>query len=409
MSIYGDDNVKLPELKAWASQIDNDRVLYRLSNIEPWGKVANPFLSKSLLEGFKKMISDLKDGDNWHECIHILNQALMPAIFLVSDNAIRVANYYECLVTYADVVTKKKLIKGFKYKDIGEVNIYNGKDSIGSIGYKSDLIWKCLYGTFIHIGVDLGVEHTLDDHEEILGLQLYNTFGKTDEDINALVDEILFKCSVEYGLNFKRAHLDSHITEEGILGHYELHTTLGQYESTPLMYYNSASTAEDARIKYLSYYQVVEYYYNRAQNHYLIDAIKSGHYIDTTNVNHKALKKTLKDYVATTSERESLILVLKKSINITDLKDWIQDCVEYNNQYCLGGNSNLDIDFEKPENKIYRKIMERIYSYRCSIAHAKGDNDEFIALPEASNAEIEKELPLIKYVAEQVIKKCANW
>lgn len=407
--MYGDSSVKLPELKLWAKQIDNEKVIGKIGQIMPWGQYASDEICRSLLEGFKNMIADLNEGDDWRNCQHILNQALMSALFLISDNAIRVANYYECLVTYADIATKKKLIKGFEYKDIGEVNIYDGKVAIGCIGYKSDLIWTCLYGTFIHIGHDLVVEHTLADHEEIFGLQLNNTFGKSEEEINTMVDEVLFKCSVEYGLNFKRAHLDSHITEEGVIGHYELHTTFGQFDSIPLMYFNSALATEEIRIKYLNYYQVAEYYYIRAQNHNIIDSISAGNYIGAATIDHKALKKTLKDYITSTSERESLRLVLKKAINLSDLRKWIQSNADYESRYCHSGNTNIDLDLTKPDDKIYGKLMERIYSFRCSIAHAKGDVDEYIALPEYSNAEIKLEIPLIRYVAEQVVKKCAKW
>lgn len=409
MSLYGDSYVRLPELKIWAANIDIDNVVKKIPQIKPWGNYASLKLCRDLLDGFKKMVADLKDGDDWRDCQQLLNNALMPALFMVSDNAIRVANYYECLVTYADVATKKKLVKGFQYKDVGEVNIYEGDKPIGCIGYKSDLIWHCLYGTFIHIGVDMGVEHTLPDHEEIFGLQLDNTFGLTDEEVNSMVDEVLFKCSVEYGLNFKRTHLDPHITEEGVLGHYELRTTLGMYDTVPMMYYNSALAVEDVRIKYLNFYQVAEYYYNRAQNHNLIDAIIAGNYISTANIDHRSLKKTLKDYIATTSERESLRLVLKKAVNVTDLQTWIQSCPDFEYRYCHSGNAKIDLDFTKPEDKTLGKLMERLYSYRCSIAHAKGDIDEYIALPESSNDEISKELPLIRYVAEQVIKNCAKW
>ena len=47
----------------------------------------------------------------------------------------------------------------------------------------------------------------------------------------------------------------------------------------------------------------------------------------------------------------------------------------------------------------------RIYSYRCSIAHAKGDVDEYIAIPTMNNEDIATEIPLIKYIAFQVLKE----
>lgn len=41
---------------------------------------------------------------------------------------------------------------------------------------------------------------------------------------------------------------------------------------------------------------------------------------------------------------------------------------------------------------------------RCSIAHAKGDVDEYIAVPTVSDSEIGLEIKLIKYVAYEALK-----
>ena len=53
-------------------------------------------------------------------------------------------------------------------------------------------------------------------------------------------------------------------------------------------------------------------------------------------------------------------------------------------------------------------IRDRIYSMRCSIAHAKGDVDEYIAVPTVSDSEIGLEIKLIKYVAYEALKACSE-
>ncbi len=45
---------------------------------------------------------------------------------------------------------------------------------------------------------------------------------------------------------------------------------------------------------------------------------------------------------------------------------------------------------------------------RCSIAHAKGDVDEYIAVPTVSDSEIGLEIELIKYVAYEALKACSE-
>ena len=407
MSYYAHTSVKLDLLKEWTRNLDVEEVI-RKSGLGLYGKYSDEKICRELLDGFRSNVENLNEGDDWRETTLVLNKALMPAIFKVADNAIKVANFYEILVEASDVATKKKLIKGYDSLDVGYLHIKNGEQFIATIGEKSDLMWAVLFELFIKEDV-FSINHTLPQHESIMALQLYDVWEKTDEGIRRIVDEIIFKCSTELDMHFKVVHLDKKITKEGVSGYYELHTKIGEYEHIPMMYFNSALAIEDVRIKYLSFYQVAEYYYNRAQNHNLVDTIIAGNYIDATNINHKSLKKALIDYVASTTERESLKLVLKKAINITDLQRWVQSSADYENRYCHSCNAKMDLDFSKPEDKILGRLMERIYSYRCSIAHAKGDIDEYVALPEASNAEISNELPLIRYVAERVIKSCARW
>lgn len=49
-----------------------------------------------------------------------------------------------------------------------------------------------------------------------------------------------------------------------------------------------------------------------------------------------------------------------------------------------------------------------MYGYRCSIAHAKGDVEEYIAIPSISKEKISAEIPLVKYLAYEVIKNCSE-
>ena len=42
------------------------------------------------------------------------------------------------------------------------------------------------------------------------------------------------------------------------------------------------------------------------------------------------------------------------------------------------------IDISKDDKKIISGLVERVYGYRCSIAHAKGDVEEYIAIPSIS-------------------------
>lgn len=410
MSMYADRFVNVQELKEWSSELSLDDI----NEVNIAGKIIElkdefRYILELQLGFFKEAAINLKEGDDWRDLQYICSPLFYNAFFKVGNNAIRIANYYECLVVASDLATKKKIIKGFDYSDIGAVNLYDGEEAIGCIGIKSDLIWSVLFDYFIFEDESGAVIHTVPCQEEYMSIQLINVKGLSIKQIEHKVKEILLKCSIELGLNFKVVTLDKQLREIGIDKIYSLQIHQNEYESEPLMYFNNGIGTEDVRMKYLSYYQVLEYFFNRAQNYKLIDEIKVGNYITSNSINHRELKGILKKYVNTLGEKESLKLVLNRGLDITIIKEWINNSLERIQQYTNCSDPRLNIDLSKPNEKIIGKLAERIYYYRCAIAHAKGDTDEYLAVPEQSNDIILKELPLLKLIAEKVLKNCSEF
>lgn len=407
MSIYGHNSVDLILLKEWAKQLKVQDVIEKSSK-GLYGKYSSEMICIGLLDGFLKCIEDLSEDDFWYEkTMPILNRALVPAVFMVADNAIRVANFYEIIIIAADVETKKKMIKGFSYLDVGYLHFLRDDKEIATIGQKSDLIWSCLYELFIKHDL-YSIEHTLPNHEEIMSLQLLDSWGLSEYEISNLVNDILFRCSTELGLNFKIYHIDPLVTEEGVSGYYELKDKGEYYEVVPVMYFNNAFALDDVRMQYLSYYHVIEYYYVRAQNNRFVDIMQSGGYL-VAPLKHDELHRVLKKYTSSTKELDSLKLVLNKAIDVLVMRDWLSQTPERITHLSTNGNPSIVLNLAMNDNELLSKLANRIYYYRCSIAHAKGDVDEYIAIPEISNQEISYEIPLIRWVAENTIKHCSNW
>lgn len=410
MSMYGDRHIKIHDLKEWVKYLSIDEV----KSVNIAGKdIAIDESSRKMLalqiEIFKKAVNNLEDGDDWRNLQGICSPLFYNAFFKVGNNAIRIANYYECLVVASDIETKKKIIKGFDYLDIGAINLYNGDTAFGCIGMKSDLIWSVLYDYFIFHDERGAIIHTMPCHEELMSIQLIDINDLSIKEIEHRVKEILLKCSIELGLNFKVVKLDKKLRDIGIDTVYNLNIQENEYESEPLMYFDNGIATEDIRMKYLSYYQVLEYFFNRTQNYKLLDEIKTGNYIGESSINHTELKKVLKKYVSSLSERESLKLVLSRVVDITRVKDWINSDSKRIEQYCNCPEPRINIDLTKSDEKIIGKLAEQIYYYRCAIAHAKGDTEEYLAIPEQSDEIIKKEIPLLKLIAEKVLKKCSEF
>lgn len=403
MALYGETKIKIEALQRWVDTLSADGI----EDIEVGGENFELFdISKEMLKNqlslFAAAVHRLKPSDDWRDTLYCLSPFGYNAFLKAKNGAIRIANYYECLIKPGNSKTYKRIIKGYDYLDIGEVRICDGDRLIASIGQKSDLIWQVFFDYFINRDEPGQITHTHSNHEKYMSIQLFDIEDKTQEEIDAIINEILLRTSIEYDLDFKIVELDANYLLEGEASTYHLQFHEIEYEFIPSLYFNNGVHSNDVRLAYLSFYQVIEYFFVRAQNYAFIYEYNRL----PSTIDHSMLRKVLQKYKNSMSERESLKLVLKKAIDITDFKTWVSSNAECSRIYC--SESDYSIDLSKSDDKIINKIVERIYSYRCSIAHAKGDVDEYIAIPSLSNDDIKNEIPLVKYIAFKVLKRCSQ-
>ena len=405
MSLYGHTYININSLKRWVNSLSVDEIQY----VDVGGyKLEIKDETKELLElqlqGFSECINRMHEGDDWRKYEGIISHAFYNAFIRLDNSSIRMGDFYECLIEPSNLKTYKKIIKGFDYLDIGAIHM---KDSAGnavaSIGEKSDLIWEVFYGYFVNENEDGSIDHVYSNHEKYLSIQLFNVEALSKEEIVARVDEILLHVSMVYDMDFKVFEVDSLIKCEGEAPILRVEYAPTGFEEVPMFYLSNANNTNDERFKFLSYYQVIEYFFVRAQNYYFLEELKS---IDMNNVNHNELRKILANYKKVTNEREALKLVLKRAIDIPKFKTWINSNSEHFDIYCR--SQGYKIDLSKEDKKIISNIVERVYGYRCSIAHAKGDVEEYIAIPNISRKIIAAEIPLVKYLAYEVIKNCSE-
>lgn len=405
MSLYGHTYININSLKRWVNSLSVDEI----QSVDVGGynleiKDETKELLELQLQGFSECINRMHEGDDWRKYEGIISHAFYNAFIRLDNSSIRMGDFYECLIEPSNLKTYKKIIKGFDYLDIGAIHM---KDSAGnavaSIGEKSDLIWEVFYGYFVNENEDGSIDHVYSNHEKYLSIQLFNVEALSKEEIVARVDEILLHVSMVYDMDFKVFEVDSLIKCEGEAPILRVEYTPTGFEEVPMFYLSNANNTNDERFKFLSYYQVIEYFFVRTQNYYFLEELKS---IDMNNVNHNELRKILANYKKVTNEREALKLVLKRAIDIPKFKTWINSNSEHFDIYCR--SQGYKIDLSKEDKKIISNIVERVYGYRCSIAHAKGDVEEYIAIPNISRKIIAAEIPLVKYLAYEVIKNCSE-
>ena len=400
MSIYGHTKINIESLKRWANTLSVENI----NKVDYCGKsiVLNEDskqVLKNQIHGFVTLINELKAGDDWRTCEGILSPIFYNAFIRINNSSIKIGDYYECLIISSDVQTRKS----FDYTSVGSIDIYNGEKEIATIGSKSDLIWTTFYDYFINENEDGSVDQIYENHESVLSIQLFDVENEPEEQLDRLVNELLLQVSMEYGMNFKKYSVDSVLKLIGDDSKHIMQYKPIGYDYLPMMYLNNAINTQDERMSYLSYYQVIEYFFVRLQNYHILNELSQ---IDTANIDHNKLRKILSNYRKISTERESLNLVLFKSIDVSKLKIWLNSNQKYQSIYC--SSAELNIDISKDDKIIISKLAERVYSFRCSIAHAKGDTEEYIAIPGFSNRIIADELPLIKYLAFAVIEKCSG-
>ena len=404
MSLYGDRHITCDALKRWVKTLDvtpHTSVDIGGTTIELTPE--NKDVIRGQLESFSRAVDLLEDGDDWRSLQGLLSPMFYNLFFRVGNNAVRVANYYECLIVPGNIRTYKKIISGFDYQDIGAIHIYDGDIPVATIGEKSDLIWSVFFDYFINEG-DMGsVVHIHGNHEKYMSIQLLDVEGLSLEEIGRLVNELLLKVSMELHLDFNIVSLDATYKRPGAANIYKTQFHTLEFEHVPALYFSNALHSSDVRLAYLSYYQVLEYFFVRAQNYNFLSQYSA---LSMPPVNHALLHKVLQGYKNSLNERESLKLVLKNAVDIAAFKSWFCEDESRIAKYCRSGN--LPIDLSKNDEKIIARLAERIYTFRCAIAHSKGDIEEFVAIPSVRDNEILGEIELIKYVAYAALKTCSE-
>lgn len=399
--LYGETNVDIEQLKQWSSSLSLEQCLYNTD--KPTYKIL-----KTQLNAFKSLVSRLKPDDDWRKVLSVISPYFQECFFKTPRGAIKIANYYECFLEPANIETKKKMIQGYAdIENTGEVELFEQERKIGSIGVKSDLIWDVFYDYFVIESEDGIISYTLFNSEEVLSLQLYNVAGKDEQSIDDYINNILLKLSIEKGFNFKRINPCEQWRSKGHTNIYEIQVDNCNYESTPLAYMNYGLTCDNPRMAFLHFYQVLEYFFIRAQNANLMSILTENEIFSSTSFDDNSLHKTLKKYIESLKEVESLKLVLQEVVDVEKLKQYIRDDEKRLEQYTGDSiiSKNIQINLNANNTKIINKLAERIYFFRCAIAHAKGDVDKYLAMPDKADLTIQNELPLLRDIAYEALKK----
>ena len=189
-----------------------------------------------------------------------------------------------------------------------------------------------------------------------------------------------------------------------------------EYINDVIDYYRLAMGSRDPYIQFISFYHIIEYFYDEVFKQRIIDDLKRK--LTQPDFSYKNKEKLyelvtlvrhrikMNDELGRGNESESLRFVLEKFIIISDLKtklkEMSEDIVLYYQNNKVPFCKAPTIQWNESDH-VYGNLSKRIYYVRNALIHSKsGKNDERYK-PYKDEEPLKKEIPLIKAIAEMVI------
>lgn len=182
-------------------------------------------------------------------------------------------------------------------------------------------------------------------------------------------------------------------------------------------HYQLAVGTENPMLEYISYYHIVEHFFETVFNEALVEKVRSKlthpefSYKRKHDISNliKEIGKSIKmrDESITFNEQEGLRLTLKKYLDIHELvqklNDYDASLVEHYKQAQVSFSGAGTIHLEgNDEELIYKHLAARIYKNRNAIVHSK-DSEKSKYTPFKDDKILVKEVPLLRFISEKII------
>jgi hypothetical protein len=248
------------------------------------------------------------------------------------------------------------------------------------------------------------------------------TINDAYETGDEIVQATLFNLAFLYDLTFettsdlfRRRSPRRYRTTRRVLSS-ELPVVSGAYNHDLVRFYVRAISNSDPVNQFLSYYHVLEYFFVQLSDEELYGKLRSRMLTPGYRPTTRSLDSVIQDVVKhkrETDETEMLKLVVKKFIEPTDLAEFIQHYEAhleeklYSSQTSLFGEkfkTNLD-----PQH-ILGDVSRRVKAIRNALVHSSDryERNERYVPSRSAEERLQKEIPLLKFLAEKVIVGCAD-
>lgn len=187
------------------------------------------------------------------------------------------------------------------------------------------------------------------------------------------------------------------------------------YISDLIYYYETAISTTNPHLQFISFYHILEYFYEDIYNKHQIEEIRKK----ILSPNFSCLKpESIKEIIEVTetairrrgtefiyNEQEALKLTLMEYVDTDQLKKDITafdpELIKYYNKE-VPFLSKYSVDLNAGKKNVIAQIAFRIYNVRNSVIHSK-NGTKSICMPFKHDKALMMEMPLIRLIAEQVI------
>ena len=199
------------------------------------------------------------------------------------------------------------------------------------------------------------------------------------------------------------------------------------YKEELVEQYYMALLSENAFVKFIGFYHIMEHFYDSVYNDEILNSVRSiiqhpafssKRKTDISKIVELIQKKTHQSKEEFQgNELEALELTLKNFIDLTDLKNDLEEMsrslVDYykNNEVGFSKGDPVDL-YDVANDKVYKKLAARIYKTRNALVHSKSNEartkERGIYNPFKDSQELQKEIPLMRSIAEAIIIKTSK-
>ncbi len=191
---------------------------------------------------------------------------------------------------------------------------------------------------------------------------------------------------------------------------------LRKYNKDVVDYYKQALASNDPYIKFISFYHVMEYFYDEVFKQKMVTDLKNRithpdfSYKNDDKIYEIAMfvknRLRMNDETGQGNELESLKYVLHEYVSIDELKTRINEMdVNALNYYQNNkvGFCNAPVIGWADSQGAFAQIAKRIYFTRNSLVHSKSGKNKERYRPYQDEKQLQLEIPLVKAVAEAII------